>query len=103
MNPPPDTYYEMLEERLPSPGRDVDELARRGILLGGSTADGTPRRQLQIFSETLIGPIFFEFIQREGDEGFGAGNFQALFESMERDQMRRGALGGDDDGARGAA
>ena len=103
MSPPPDTYYEMLEERLPGHGRDVDELARRGILLDGSTTDGPPRLLLQIFSETLIGPIFFEFIQREGDEGFGAGNFQALFESMERDQMRRGALGGDDDGERGAA
>jgi 4-hydroxyphenylpyruvate dioxygenase len=93
MTPPPDSYYEMLEERLPGHGEPVDELQRRGILLDGSTAGGEPRLLLQIFSETLIGPIFFEFIQRKRDEGFGEGNFQALFESMERDQLRRGALG----------
>ncbi|MFW6092395.1 MAG: 4-hydroxyphenylpyruvate dioxygenase [Pseudomonadota bacterium] len=92
MSPPPDTYYRMLEERLPGHGEPVPELARRGILLDGSTEGGEPRLLLQIFSETLIGPIFFEFIQRKRDEGFGEGNFQALFESMERDQMRRGAL-----------
>jgi 4-hydroxyphenylpyruvate dioxygenase len=92
LSPPPDSYYEMLEERLPGHGEPVDELRRRGILLDGSTDDGEPRLLLQIFSETLIGPIFFEFIQRKRDEGFGEGNFQALFESMERDQMRRGAL-----------
>jgi 4-hydroxyphenylpyruvate dioxygenase len=93
MTPPPDSYYEMLQERLPGHGEPVDELQRRGILLDGSTAGGEPRLLLQIFSETLIGPIFFEFIQRKRDEGFGEGNFQALFESMERDQLRRGALG----------
>ncbi len=92
MTPPPDTYYDMLEERLPGHGEPVDELKSRGILLDGSTEDGAPRLLLQIFSETLIGPIFFEFIQRKRDEGFGEGNFQALFESMERDQLRRGAL-----------
>lgn len=94
MTPPPDTYYEMLEERLPGHGEPVDELKRRGILLDGSTGDDGPKLLLQIFSETLIGPIFFEFIQRKRDQGFGEGNFQALFESMERDQMRRGALRG---------
>ena len=92
MTPPPDTYYDMLEERLPGHGEPVDELKSRGILLDGSTEGGAPRLLLQIFSETLIGPIFFEFIQRKRDEGFGEGNFQALFESMERDQLRRGAL-----------
>lgn len=92
MTAPPDTYYEMLEERLPGHGEPVDALQSRGILLDGSTSDDEPRLLLQIFSETLIGPIFFEFIQRKEDEGFGEGNFQALFESMERDQMRRGAL-----------
>lgn len=81
----------MLEERLPGHGEPVNELQARGILLDGST-EGEPRLLLQIFSETLIGPIFFEFIQRKEDEGFGEGNFQALFESMERDQLRRGAL-----------
>ena len=92
MTAPPDTYYEMLEERLPGHGEPVDELKSRGILLDGSTAGEHPRLLLQIFSETLVGPIFLEFIQRKEDEGFGEGNFQALFESMERDQLRRGVL-----------
>ena len=92
MTPPPDAYYEMLEERLPGHGEVVSELQSRGILLDGATDNGDPRLLLQIFSETLIGPIFFEFIERKRDEGFGEGNFQALFESMERDQLRRGAL-----------
>lgn len=92
MSPPPDTYYQMLDERLPGHGEDVGAMAARGILLDGSTADGEVKLLLQIFSETLIGPIFFEFIERRRDEGFGEGNFQALFESMERDQLRRGAL-----------
>lgn len=95
MTPPPDSYYEMLDERLPGHGEPVEELKSRGILLDGSTEDGDPRLLLQIFSETLIGPIFFEFIQRKKDEGFGEGNFQALFESMERDQLRRGAISAD--------
>jgi 4-hydroxyphenylpyruvate dioxygenase len=92
MTPPPATYYEMLEQRLPGHGEPVPELQKRGILLDGSTADGDPRLLLQIFSETLVGPLFFEFIQRKKDEGFGEGNFTALFESMERDQLRRGVL-----------
>jgi 4-hydroxyphenylpyruvate dioxygenase len=92
MPPPPATYYEMLEQRLPNHGEPVDELQRRGILLDGSTEDGDPRLLLQIFSDTLVGPIFFEFIQRKRDEGFGEGNFKALFESIERDQLSRGAL-----------
>ena len=92
MPAPPATYYEMLEERLPGHGEPVDELARRGILLDGSTEAGDPRLLLQIFSETQIGPVFFEFIQRKKDDGFGEGNFRALFLSIERDQLRRGAL-----------
>jgi len=92
MTAPPATYYEMLEERLPGHGEPVAELQARGILLDGSTADGDPRLLLQIFSQTLIGPVFFEFIQRKKDEGFGEGNFTALFKSMERDQLQRGAL-----------
>ena len=92
MTPPPDAYYEMLEERLPGHGEPVEELRRRGILLDGST-DGEPRLLLQIFSETMIGPVFFEFIQRKKDEGFGEGNFKALFESIERDQVSRGIVG----------
>lgn len=92
MTPPPDTYYDMLAERLPNHGQDVAALQERGILLDGSTEGGQPRLLLQIFSETMIGPIFFEFIQRKGDEGFGEGNFKALFESIERDQIARGVL-----------
>lgn len=94
MTPPPDTYYDMLDERLPGHGQPVGELRRRGILLDGSTDGGDTRLLLQIFSETLVGPIFFEFIERRRDEGFGEGNFRALFESMERDQLRRGVLSG---------
>jgi 4-hydroxyphenylpyruvate dioxygenase len=92
MTAPNDVYYEMLEERLPGHGEPVKELQTRGILLDGSTAGGEKRLLLQIFSETLLGPVFFEFIQRKADEGFGEGNFKALFESLERDQIRRGAL-----------
>ncbi|MCW5638510.1 MAG: 4-hydroxyphenylpyruvate dioxygenase [Rubrivivax sp.] len=89
---PNDVYYEMLEQRLPGHGEPVKELQTRGILLDGSTQGGAKRLLLQIFSETLLGPVFFEFIQRKGDEGFGEGNFKALFESLERDQLRRGAI-----------
>ena len=91
MTAPPATYYEMLEERLPGHGRATNELQQRGILLDGNTR-GERRLLLQIFSECLLGPVFFEFIQREGDQGFGEGNFKALFESLERDQVRRGVL-----------
>ena len=92
MTPPPGTYYDMLEERLPGHGEPTEALRQRGILLDGSTEGGQPRLLLQIFSEKIIGPIFFEFIQRKEDEGFGEGNFEALFKSIERDQMRRGVI-----------
>jgi 4-hydroxyphenylpyruvate dioxygenase len=92
MTAPNDVYYEMLDERLPGHGQPIAELQTRGILLDGSIKDGKPRLLLQIFSETLLGPVFFEFIQRKGDDGFGEGNFKALFESIERDQVRRGVL-----------
>ena len=93
MTPPPDTYYDMLGERLPGHGEPIDELQPRGILVDGSTEDDDPRLLLQIFSDTMIGPVFFEFIQRKKDEGFGEGNFKALFESIERDQVARGVVG----------
>ncbi|MFT5210244.1 MAG: 4-hydroxyphenylpyruvate dioxygenase [Flavobacterium sp.] len=92
LTPPPDTYYEMLEERLPGHGEPVSEIQSRGILLDGTTTGDKPKLLLQIFSENMVGPIFFEFIQRKEDEGFGEGNFKALFESMERDQIKRGVL-----------
>jgi 4-hydroxyphenylpyruvate dioxygenase len=116
MTAPPDTYYEMLDERLPGHGEKASELQARGILLDGTTTGAGPsqagepprgadaggvlgaplggkqRLLLQIFSNTLLGPVFFEFIQRKGDDGFGEGNFKALFESLERDQLRRGVL-----------
>jgi 4-hydroxyphenylpyruvate dioxygenase len=94
MSAPNDVYYEMLEERLPGHGQHVPELQARGILMDGTT-QGSRRLLLQIFSETLLGPVFFEFIQRQGDDGFGEGNFKALFESLERDQIRRGGLATD--------
>ena len=92
MKAPPATYYRMLEERLPGHGENPTELQTRGILLDGSTQGGANRLLLQIFSNTLLGPVFFEFIQRKGDDGFGEGNFKALFESLERDQIERGVL-----------
>ena len=83
-----DTYYELVDRRIPGHGEDVSALKQRKILI-----DGKPGALLlQIFSENQLGPIFFEFIQRKGDEGFGEGNFKALFESIELDQMRRGQL-----------
>jgi 4-hydroxyphenylpyruvate dioxygenase len=92
MTAPPATYYEMLEGRLPGHGEPVSELQSRGILLDGSSDGGKQRLLLQIFTQTQLGPVFFEFIQRKGDDGFGEGNFKALFESIERDQVRRGVL-----------
>ena len=92
MKAPPDTYYGMLEDRLPKHGQDEDALKSRGILLDGSTENEDPRLLLQIFAEPEIGPVFFEFIQRKGDDGFGEGNFKALFKSIERDQIDRGVL-----------
>ncbi|HEY6821703.1 MAG TPA: 4-hydroxyphenylpyruvate dioxygenase [Burkholderiales bacterium] len=85
----PDTYYELLDKRLPGHGEPLDELRARKILLDGAPGGGL---LLQIFTKPAIGPIFFEIIQRKGDEGFGEGNFRALFESMELDQIRRGTL-----------
>ncbi|MFD2263254.1 4-hydroxyphenylpyruvate dioxygenase [Lacibacterium aquatile] len=87
----PDTYYEMLPDRLPHHGQDTARMKKNHILVDGApTKDGGIL--LQIFTETAIGPIFFEIIQRKGDDGFGEGNFKALFESMELDQIRRGVL-----------
>ncbi len=98
MTPPPDAYYEMLEERLPGHGEPVEELKSRGILLDGTTGE-EPRLLLQIFSSNMLGPTFFEFIQRKKDEGFGEGNFKALFESIERDQIARGVVDTEDSAA----
>ena len=86
----PDTYYEALPTRLPGHKEDVSRLAQNRILIDGAPA--ADEMLLQIFTTTVIGPIFFEIIQRKGNEGFGEGNFQALFESIELDQMRRGVL-----------
>ena len=83
-----ETYYELLDQRIPSHGEDVAALQSRNILMDGTKGE----LLLQIFSENQLGPIFFEFIQRKGNEGFGEGNFKALFESIELDQMRRGVL-----------
>ncbi|MET0372752.1 MAG: 4-hydroxyphenylpyruvate dioxygenase [Rhizorhabdus sp.] len=97
---PPQTYYEMIDDRLPGHGEPVAELQSRGLLLDGSTDKGDPRLLLQIFGQTVIGPVFFEFIQRKKDEGFGEGNFTALFKSIEADQIRRGVLAAEPEAAR---
>jgi 4-hydroxyphenylpyruvate dioxygenase len=92
-----DAYYELVDERLPGHGEPLEELRKRRILI-----DGAPQKDegllLQIFTRNVIGPIFFEIIQRKGNEGFGEGNFKALFESLELDQIRRGVLKGNADG-----
>ncbi|HXR88613.1 MAG TPA: 4-hydroxyphenylpyruvate dioxygenase [Stellaceae bacterium] len=84
----PDTYYEQIEQRLPGHGEDLPRLNRDRILIDGDRSG----LLLQIFTDTMIGPIFFELIQRKGNDGFGEGNFRALFESIELDQIRRGVL-----------
>jgi 4-hydroxyphenylpyruvate dioxygenase len=99
MPSPPSTYYERVDERVPGHGEDLARLQRNGILLDGEGAVALGEKEgrmtkvlLQLFSANAIGPIFFEFIQRKGDEGFGEGNFRALFVSIEEDQLRRGVL-----------
>jgi 4-hydroxyphenylpyruvate dioxygenase len=87
----PDTYFDVIDQRVPDHGEDVARLAKNKILIDADP-ETHKRKLLQIFTQNAIGPIFFEIIQRKGNEGFGEGNFQALFESIERDQMRRGVL-----------
>ncbi|HLK23376.1 MAG TPA: 4-hydroxyphenylpyruvate dioxygenase [Caulobacteraceae bacterium] len=87
----PDAYFDRIDERVRGHGEDVERLRRNRILIDGAPSDGQGVL-LQIFTENLIGPIFFEIIQRKGNEGFGEGNFKALFESLEQDQIRRGVL-----------
>ncbi|UJM90072.1 4-hydroxyphenylpyruvate dioxygenase [Rhodanobacter denitrificans] len=87
----PDAYFEVIDVRVPNHGEDVPRLARNKILIDADP-ETKQRKLLQIFTQNAIGPIFFEIIQRKGNEGFGEGNFQALFESIERDQMKRGFL-----------
>jgi 4-hydroxyphenylpyruvate dioxygenase len=87
----PDTYYDLIDKRLPGHGHSVAEMRKRRILIDGSPETGEGLL-LQIFTENMIGPIFFEIIQRKGNEGFGEGNFKALFESIELDQIRRGVI-----------
>lgn len=88
LSPPPDTYYKMLKDRLPMVTEDIDRLKKNAILVDGDH-DGY---LLQIFSKNIIGPIFFEVIERKGHDGFGNGNFQALFDAIEQDQRERGYL-----------
>jgi 4-hydroxyphenylpyruvate dioxygenase len=87
----PDTYYEGIPARVPGHGEDVKRLQERRILIDGAPTQGQGLL-LQIFTQNVIGPCFFEIIERKGNEGFGEGNFKALFESLELDQMRRGVL-----------
>lgn len=89
----PATYYTMLPDRLPHHGENIKRLEKNSILVDGATDDPKDKRLLlQIFTKPVIGPVFFEIIQRKGDDGFGEGNFRALFESIERDQIERGVL-----------
>ncbi len=87
----PETYYQAVDERLPGHGEDIEHLRGNQILIDGAPDQGLGLL-LQIFTDTVIGPIFFEIIQRKGNDGFGEGNFQALFEAIERDQMARGVI-----------
>ena len=87
----PDTYFDVIDVRIPNHGEDVERMRKNKILIDADVND--PNKQLlQIFTQTNIGPIFFEVIQRKGNDGFGEGNFQALFEAIERDQEKRGVL-----------
>ncbi len=94
MPKPPAAYYALSKTRVAGHQEPLDQLAKHGILIDGEgvLGGGETRILLQIFSKTVIGPIFFEFIQRKGDDGFGEGNFRALFESIEQDQIDRGVL-----------
>ncbi|MDG6348547.1 4-hydroxyphenylpyruvate dioxygenase [Luteimonas sp. 8-5] len=87
----PDAYFDVIDQRVPNHGEDVDRLRRNAILIDADP-ETKQRKLLQIFTQNAFGPIFFEIIQRKGNEGFGEGNFQALFESIERDQIKRGVL-----------
>ena len=101
MPAPPETYFERIDARLPKHGEDIVRLKTNGFLIDGEgvVEGGLTKVLLQIFSANAIGPIFFEFIQRKGDDGFGEGNFKALFESIEEDQIRRGVLSVDNKSA----
>jgi 4-hydroxyphenylpyruvate dioxygenase len=101
MPQPPATYYEKIDARVPGHGEEIAKLKASGVLIDGEGVvdGGMTKVLLQIFSGTVLGPIFFEFIQRKGDDGFGEGNFRALFESIEEDQIRRGVLTADQDAA----
>jgi 4-hydroxyphenylpyruvate dioxygenase len=101
---PPDTYYELSHERVTDHDEPIDRMKKHGILIDGEGVlnGGETRILLQIFSKTVIGPIFFEFIQRKGDDGFGEGNFQALFESIEAEEIAKGEYG-DNQGGKNAA
>ena len=96
MKGPPDAYYDLSRTRVVGHDEPIDRMKKHGIMIDGEgvVGGGETRILLQIFSRTVIGPIFFEFIQRKGDDGFGEGNFKALFESIEADQIERGVLSG---------
>lgn len=97
MPPPPPAYFELSHDRVVGHEEPIEKMMKHGVLIDGEGVvdGGETRILLQIFSKTVIGPIFFEFIQRKGDDGFGEGNFKALFESIEADQIARGVVGED--------
>ena len=90
--PPPSTYYDLSLKRIPGHEEPIDKMKKHGILIDGEGVvnGGHTKILLQIFSKTMVGPIFFEFIQRKGDDGFGEGNFKALFESIEAEEHANG-------------
>jgi len=90
----PDSYYALVDKRVPNHGEDLPRLQKNKILIDGEGLDKESKEDklLQIFTDTVIGPIFFEVIQRKGNEGFGEGNFKALFEAIEADQIARGVI-----------
>ena len=92
---PPDTYYDLSLDRVVGHEEPIDRMKKHGILIDGEgvVGGGETKVLLQIFSKTMIGPIFFEFIQRKGDDGFGEGNFKALFESIEAEEAAKGDYG----------
>jgi 4-hydroxyphenylpyruvate dioxygenase len=94
---PPDAYYTLSKDRVAGHDEPIERMKKHGILIDGEGVvdGGETRILLQIFSKTVIGPIFFEFIQRKGDDGFGEGNFKALFESIEQEQIDSGEIGGE--------
>ncbi len=88
----PDSYYDMIDQRIDNHNEDINRMKKNQILIDGTVEKQGKELLLQIITENAIGPIFFEVIQRKGNDGFGEGNFKALFEAVERGQIERGVV-----------